>query len=145
MKKALIVFSVFLLFSCSDSEEPIIPTAQVLVGQRANLNTVFFGSLVVSGQDINSAFDTSKGYSGFNIKFEEEIQEGQPFAFVIDIQEFTGVLNVILKINDANLKGVEIFEKPDLPEVYIHPNGNRQAAQQMADAITFDSNVIILD
>lgn len=145
MKKIWIFLLVCLVAACATEETPQTLTANVVVSQRASLNTVWYSALVVSGEDINQAFANRLRYSDYHAAFEKPIQANQPFAFIFDVEEFTDQVNVILSVSQHDQRLVEVFSKPDLPEVYIYPNGNREAAQEMADEIDFEANVFILD
>ena len=143
MKRLLYLFLAVSLFACSDDSDPDPLTAQVVIHQRANMQSVWYSALVTQGEDINSAqmFQTS----GFHEEIATPVEPNQPFALILDLDEYGGHLNILMKVSHSDTKLITIEDTLFMREVYIHPNGNMSAAQEFANSIDFPANILILE
>ncbi len=143
MKKLLILLFSISLFSCNETESPDPLIARAIIGQRVSQSSIWRAALVPFGDNINAEeLRTKRGYFE---QYEVPIEPNQPFALIFEVVDWDGQLNILMKISEMDVRLVTIEDSLPLREVYIHPNGNLAAANEMAESITFPCEILILD
>lgn len=117
--------------------------AQAIVAQRVSHFSEWKAALVPYGADINQEYTNIE--RGYHEKYEIPIEPSQPFAMIFETTDWDGQLNILMQISNNDQRLITIPDSLPLTEVYIHPNGNLQAANEMAESITFPCEIKILD
>jgi hypothetical protein len=142
MKNLLILIFAFSVIACTEKESPEPLIARAIIGQRVSQSSIWRAALVPFGDNINAEeLRTKRGYFQ---EYEVPIEPNQPFALIFEVVDWDGQLNILMKISEKDVRLVTIPDSLPLREVYIHPNGNLPAAEQMAASITFPCEILIL-